>query len=181
MESSGLCHRCKSGKNLPITIRSCFYYEGPIQQAIHQLKYRRNMSLGSALADSMSGYLEETGWVFDTVLPVPLGVARMNERGYNQAALLAQPIALRFGVEYRPRGLVKIRDTPSQVGLTFDQRQDNVEGAFKAIPAQVAGRSILVIDDVTTSNATLRACAEALVTARANQIYCLTLARPSKR
>jgi predicted amidophosphoribosyltransferase len=141
------------------------------------LKYYRDISLGVYLAIPLIEYLDGLAWSFDLVLPVPLGVARLRERGYNQAALLARPIALGTGRAYQPRGLIKVRETPSQVGLTFDQRQQNVKGAFEAVTAAVAGRRILVIDDVATSNSTLEACAEALTKANARQVYGLTLAR----
>jgi ComF family protein len=141
------------------------------------LKYYRDISLGIILAKPLIDHINKLQWPCDTVMPVPLGVARLRERGYNQAALLARPIAMATGLSYRPQGLVKVKETPTQVGLSFNQRRENVKGAFKAVPASVSERSILVIDDVATSSATLEACAEALLAENARRVYGLTLAR----
>ena len=102
---------------------------------------------------------------------------KLKERGYNQAALLAWPLALSCGLAYRSKALTKVRDTPSQVGLNLSQRYDNVASAYQASPALVAGRSVLLVDDVTTSGATIQACSTALLAAGALQVYGLTLAR----
>jgi predicted amidophosphoribosyltransferase len=106
-----------------------------------------------------------------------LGVARLKECGYNQAALLARPLALGCGLAFRPQALTRVRETRSQVGLSFVQRCENVSGAFQAWPDRVSGLNVLVVDDVATSSATLEACAAALLGAGANQVYGLTLAR----
>jgi len=109
--------------------------------------------------------------------PVPISLARKKARGYNQASILALPIALGCAITYQPSSLVKVKNTPSQVGLTAAQRRENVRQAFQARPEIVRGRSVLVVDDVTTSGATMLACAEALLRAGALQVYGLTLAR----
>jgi ComF family protein len=121
--------------------------------------------------------LSLTAWKVDLVIPVPISLSRRSERGYNQAALLARPMALYFGMNYQPRALKKSRETHSQVGLSFDERQANVQGAFIAERLIIQGKDVLVVDDVTTSGATLNSCAQALRLAGAKEVYCLTLAR----
>jgi ComF family protein len=111
------------------------------------------------------------------VTPVPLSVARQAERGYNQASLLARPLALAASLPFQPQALRKIRETPSQVGLTVEQRRGNVRDAFQANPGMVSKKIVLVIDDVTTSGATFEACSWALFEAGARKVYGLTLAR----
>jgi ComF family protein len=148
-----------------------------VRNAIHRLKYRRDIALGEVLARPMIECFQSVGWQVDLVTPVPLGVARYAERGYNQAALLARPLALSCGLRYASQALIKIKDTRSQVGLGIEQRRENVAGAFMAQNRFVEGRSVLVVDDVTTSGATLEACAVALMSAGAKMVYCLTLAR----
>jgi predicted amidophosphoribosyltransferase len=106
-----------------------------------------------------------------------LGVARLKERGYNQAVLIARPIALRTGIPCEMKGLHRVRETRSQVGLSIDQRRENVKNAFQAAQELVSGRRILVVDDVATSSATLEACAAALFAAGSKDVNCLTLAR----
>lgn len=121
--------------------------------------------------------LSRLGWRFDGIIPVPLGLARLQERGYNQAALIAQPLALRIGKPLLSQGLLRARETRSQVGLEYFQRLENVEGAFAGQEQIVAGLNILLVDDVTTSSATLNSCARALREAGAGDVKCLTLAR----
>jgi ComF family protein len=108
---------------------------------------------------------------------VPLSKERYQQRGYNQAGLLARPVALALNIPYQPKALERWRDTVSQVGLSADQRMDNVVGAFKASQGLVKDRSILVIDDVTTTGATINSCAQALLQAGASEVFALTLAR----
>ncbi len=135
------------------------------------------MALGEMLARPMIELLSDTHWRIDLVVPVPISPSRRNERGYNQAALLARPIAIYHGLAYRPGLLRKKRDTHTQVGLTIEQRKANVEGAFAAEEKEVGGADVLVVDDVTTTGATLNACAQALLEAGAKTVHCLTLAR----
>jgi ComF family protein len=152
-------------------------FEGPIRHAIHSLKYRRNAALGDALAPYLAGYALKLGWQVDLVVPVPLGKRRMKERGYNQVGLLAMPLAAIQQWRYSPQALVRMRETRSQVGLSPLERKENISGAFRADPAWVAGKEILLVDDVVTTGATLAACSEALINAGAKYIYALTLAR----
>jgi len=148
-----------------------------LRSALHRLKYNRDVALGEILARPMIDCLSQTTWKVDLVVPVPISLSRRAERGYNQAALLARPISLRFGMKYRPQALIKSRETRSQVGLSVEERQANVHGAFVAKNRIVEGKNILVVDDVTTSGATLNACGQALQMAGAKEVYCLTLAR----
>ncbi len=158
-------------------MRSFAEFQGPIREAIHHLKYRHDIGLGDALALHMIEYFTHLNWEVDMVLPVPLSRERLEARGYNQAALVAHPFALALGLEYLPKEVERTRDTPSQVGLTSEQRRANVAGAFKARSERVAGKKVLVIDDVTTTGSTISACAEGLLNAGVHCVYGLTVAR----
>jgi len=158
-------------------MRSWLVFEGPIRQALHKLKYRRNVVLGDALARHLADYVLTLGWPVEVVAPVPLGKARMKERGYNQVGLVAMPLAHLCNWTYEPRALARARETRSQVGLTAVERKENVAGAFRGDPARVSGKNVLLMDDVATTGATLSACAEALMQAGAVKVYSLTLAR----
>jgi predicted amidophosphoribosyltransferase len=125
--------------------------------------------------------LRELSWEVDFITAVPISVARRAQRGYNQAALLALPMALGINVPYRPRVLRKVRETRTQVGLTVTERRENVAQAFQANPSLVRQKSALVVDDVTTSGATIEACAMALLDAGALQVYGLTLAHAASQ
>jgi competence protein ComFC len=158
-------------------MRSWVVYEGPIRHAIHALKYRRNVALGDALAPSLAGYVRELGWQADLVVPVPSGRQRMKVRGYNQVALLAKPLAGILGWRYLPQALQRVRETRSQVGLSAQERRENISGAFRGDLDRVSGKAILLMDDIATTGSTLAECSNALVKAGAKYIYALTLAR----
>jgi ComF family protein len=172
-----VCKHCQSRPPHFAAIRSWAVFSGPVRQAIHKLKYKRDVSLGIVLAEPLVGLFTQLGWDCDLILAVPLGLARLKERGYNQSDLLARPLALAVGIPYQSNGLIRVRETRSQVGLTITQRHVNVNGAFQALPEIVSGRRVLVIDDVTTSSATLEACATALMEASSSKVFALTLAR----
>jgi ComF family protein len=158
-------------------MRSWLVFEGPICNALHKLKYRRNLALGDALADHLAEYVYPLEWPIDLVVPVPLGKERAKERGYNQVGLVAMPLALINHWRYSLRALVRTRDTKSQVGLSIAERRENVSGAFVGNQALVHGMNILLMDDVATTGATLSSCAAALRDAGAKSVYALTLAR----
>jgi ComF family protein len=119
----------------------------------------------------------------EVVVPVPLHRRRLWSRRYNQSALLARMVADRSGKPLAARALARIRPTQQQVGLTADQRDRNVRGAFR-VPAEhkadVAGRRVLLIDDVYTTGATVRAATRALVRGGAMAVDVLTFARVVK-
>jgi ComF family protein len=177
MKTAGVCSVCHENPPPYVALRSWAIFNGPLRKALHRLKYARDISLGEVLARPLVQLLAQLQWKFDLVTPVPVGVARRAERGYNQAAFLARPLALRRGIKYQPRALKKIRETRSQVGLTYSQRLENVADAFCSDSNLVGNRIILVVDDVTTSGATMVSCAKALLIAGAKSVFGLTLAR----
>ena len=125
----------------------------------------------------MTDFLYSLQWHAQALLPVPLGKNRLKERGYNQVALVARPLAYQVGMKYIPQALQKTRETRSQVGLTISQRQANVNNAFQADSQAVKGRSVLLMDDVATTGSTISACTESLLSAGAQEVYVLTIAR----
>jgi ComF family protein len=133
--------------------------------------------MAEILSRSMIASIEKLNWSLDIMTSVPLGLVRFKERGYNQATLLARPIALWLKLPFLPRVLKRTRETRSQVGLTVIERRDNMADAFQANDIRIAGKNIVVVDDVATSGATLNACAKALMNGGAATVYCFTLAR----
>jgi ComF family protein len=173
-----LCDLCQRRRPPFVQARAWGIHEenSRLREAIHNLKYRRDVGLGEVLAREMIAVLFRQDWKLDVVLPVPLAPNRHKQRGYNQSALLAWPIALRLGLPYRPGFVWRVRETQSQVGLSRPERYQNVAGAFKASD-ETKGKSVLVVDDVTTTGATLEAVVEALLVVGAKEVYTLTLAR----
>jgi len=171
------CPRCKEAVPSYTSLRACTVFTGPIRQAIHKLKYGGDIGLGEALSRPMIAILGRLNWPVDIITSVPLGLARLEQRGYNQATLLARPIALYFNIPFSTRALTRIRETRSQVGLSAAEREINMEGAFQANGKFIEGKVVLVVDDVATSGSTLNACAKALLDEGAAGVYGFSLAR----
>jgi len=113
----------------------------------------------------------------EVIVPVPLHRSRERQRGYNQAALLARELSLYFQRPVVEGALIRKRVTSPQVNLSADQRRRNVQGAFACIGNQLAGRRVLLVDDVFTTGATLAAAGAALQTAGVSTVWAYTLAR----
>ena len=158
-------------------MRSWAVFDSPVQNALHTLKYRRNIGLGEAFATQMAAFVRSLGWRAEMLLPVPLGKNRLKERGYNQVALVARPLAYEVGLDYNPDALWKARETRSQVGLTNLQRRENVEGAYQADIRAVKDKSVILMDDVATTGSTMIACTAALLSAGAKEVFAITIAR----
>ena len=172
-----VCTRCQSDPPPYNAMRNLAIYEGVVRECIHALKYQNNQSLGELFSKQMAELVRNAQWQIDKVVPVPLSSQRLAERGYNQAALLARPLAARLGIPFDPFCLIRVRDTPSQVGLSGEERRRNVVGAFKGLPELVERKSLLLIDDVMTTGSTMEACTRVLRNAGAGSVYCLTLGR----
>lgn len=182
-ESATLCARCAADPANPIiAARACAVFDTPMREAIHALKYEGRSELAPLLARYLSaGYATampaSARRAIGVVAPVPLHANRIAQRGYNQSALLAEHFCAANALNLDMTLLERIRDTPPQVGKNAAERQTNVADSFRATPG-VAGQTILLVDDVYTTGATLRACAQAARDAGALGVYALTLARP---
>lgn len=173
---SSLACRCGELNDAIAMCRSAARYGGWLRDGIRRLKYEgepaRSASLASLLFNAAVDFPD-----VDALVPAPLHRSRQKRRGYNQAELLAAPVAERLD---RPLAhcLARTRPTRQQVGLDADTRRINVAGAFSVLEASaVADRRFLLVDDVITTGSTLNACADALRTAGAAWIGVLTLAR----
>jgi competence protein ComFC len=159
---------------------SAYAFDGALRGAIHRLKYAgaRHYAepLGELLADSWV-FGEMAGARADVVVPVPLHPRRESERGYNQSLLLARELGADRCLPVDDRALQRTRDTASQTRLSAAKRRENVAGAFQAERGRVAGRRVLLVDDVQTTGSTLAECAAALRRAGATEVWAVTVAR----
>lgn len=152
-------------------LRALGVFAGALQQAVHALKYEHLRDLAGTLGCLQAEAIQRANWPPSLILPVPLHEERQRERGYNQAALLGAAIAGRLGWPLDSQTLTRTRATRSQVGLGYQERQENVRGAFVVVgPQAVQGRDLVLVDDVYTTGATLRECAATLLAAGARGV-----------
>jgi ComF family protein len=174
-----LCLACVSD---PLPVEWCEAwgeYAGPLERALHALKFQRHDFLDAALASLAAECIEARGdLAFDAVVGVPMTRTRQRKRGYNQAALLAAALSSRLRLRCDMTLLRRRGERATQSTLPKRDRAANVRDAFVA-PSGVKGQSILVVDDICTTGETLRACASALLTAGAARVCAVTVAKAS--
>jgi ComF family protein len=132
--------------------------------------------MGDSLASQMLSFVKDLNWPIDMIVPIPLGKKRRKERGYNQVGMIAMPLAMALNVEYAPNELMRRKETRTQVGLTKTERKENVQDAFQA-GAGVMKKTVLIMDDVSTTGSTLSSSAKTLYASGAKDVYALTVAR----
>ena len=154
--------------------------DGPSRQLVHRLKYGDRLELAGTMGAWMARAGTEILAEADMLVPVPLHRRRLAARRFNQSALLARAVSRGCGVPVALDALARGKATPSQVGLSRTQRQLNLQGAF-AVPAErrgaVAGRAVVLVDDVLTSGATANAASRALLRGGARRVDVLVFAR----
>ena len=176
LATAGICNTCRADKPHFRALRAWAVFDDPVRTALHTLKYRRNISMGDSLAAQMTDFVKGLNWTIDMVIPIPLGRQRMKERGYNQVGMIAKPLAMSLNVHYAPNQLKRRKETRSQVGLSSVERRENVREAFEA-GTGVFGKTVLVMDDVSTTGSTLSSSAETLYSSGAKDVFALTVAR----
>lgn len=185
IETNSENEHCRDCRNRPPSYEACrsaFRFDGRLRDAMHAFKFGRRGEIAPTLVGEMVDVLERMSpevemWPIDAVVPVPLHPEREKERGFNQARLLAIPLSGTWQLPYLERALVRVVATRTQVGLNADERRENVRQAFVADRQTVSGQTLLLVDDVRTTGATLEACADALLEAGAASVYALTLAQ----
>ena len=168
---------CRGRLKALARLRSAVAYEGPIELAVQRFKYDGWRRLAGPLAVLLAERIVIEGLAAQWVLPVPLHPDRRRQRGFNQADLLARELRRRLGLGRPPGELVRTRATPPQVGHDRLWRLENVRGAFEWHGGDLAGRSLLLIDDVATTGATLDACAAALRASGSGSVIGASVAR----
>ena len=172
-----VCPGCDTYGPQFTSIRSWAVYSGGVKEAIHALKYQNNLSLGTAFSDSLVGMIKDVGWKLDVVIPIPLSKTRMKERGYNQAKILAFPVALALGKPLDEKYVIRTRNTESQVHLHQNERAANLKDAFTTTSHKWMNKNVLIVDDVITTGSTINECARVLIESGVKQVFGLSLAR----
>lgn len=173
-----LCPGCVSWQAKIDGIRSPFHFDGVMRQAIHQLKYRNLRALVVPLANLLRDYLTTNPIPAEILVPVPIHSRRLRERGYNQSRLLARELGKLTGLPVIDDCLIRQRQAPPQARTsTVYERRSNVINAFACRDHRLRDKQVLLIDDVSTSGATLDACATALKASGVSSVWGLVVAR----
>lgn len=170
-----------AGKNIITEFYSPFVFEKDkeLQHAIHALKYDKKFTVGIFLGKVLASEIKkhQTNWKFDLIIPIPLHQLKKAERGYNQSFYIAKGIGKILGIPFSDRVAKRIKYTESQTTMTLSEREENISGAFKVIKRNaINGKTILIIDDVITTGATISECGKALLDAGAKNIYAASIA-----
>jgi len=174
------CAACMAKPRAFARARAACLYDEASRGPILQLKHADRTDLAPLFARWISRSARELLDEADAIAPVPLHRSRLLGRRYNQAAEIARPLARLSGVAYAPDALLRVRPTASQGGKSGSGRRRNVAAAFAVPPGKatlVAGKTILLIDDVMTTGATLEGCARALLAAGALRVNAAVVAR----
>ncbi|MFH1665383.1 MAG: ComF family protein [Candidatus Omnitrophota bacterium] len=181
-------HTIASGKAPPPAcsehislILSCRYYTGVVRNTIKQFKYGRKQRMARAFEDIIrltSRSDNRFGALADLIIPVPIHWRKRHARGFNQAEVIAKTLSGTIAVPVSANNLIKIKNTPPQITRTKPERMRNLTGSFAVRqPSSGKNKTILLVDDVMTTGATLDTCAAELLSSGAKEIYAFTLAR----
>lgn len=158
-----------------------FRYAYPLDRMLHQFKYHQQLAWGHLFADAMWPRL--TGGTAnaqpDVLMPVPMHVNRLRQRGFNHALELAKEISRHWPCQLETEGCQRLIDTPTQAGMDMQTRTRNLRGAF-ATEQLWTGRHVLLVDDVMTTGASMHAVAKRLKQSGASRVTALVLARTLK-
>ncbi len=158
-----------------------YTFSEKIMQIIHLYKYNGKKSLGSRIGGDAGRFIATVPELrrADAFIPVPLHRVRFRERSYNQSEIIARKASAETGLGVLADCVQRMVDNPSQTGLTLEERKENVKGIFAVIkPELVAGKTIILVDDVMTTGVTLNECARMLSRAGAAEIFCMAAIHP---
>jgi ComF family protein len=174
LPQDGICGECLSRPFAFDDAAACFEYRFPLDRLVHRFKFAGDLAVGRWLATQLADRVANTRP--DVVVAPPLTPSRLKERGFNQALEIAKIVARRVGARCEIAGLVKVRETLPQPGLTRRARRANLRGAFRC-RLDVTGKHVAVVDDVMTTGATMDAVAAALRRCGAARVSAWSVAR----
>ena len=167
---------CRCRRHALIYVRAGGTYDNPLRLAIHRYKYGGRKAAAADLAAVLDRAIGPLAALNPILVPIPLHPRRQRQRGYNQAALLARAVGAGHGLVVAESALRRVRATAPQVGMNAEQRARNIQGAFSADPGACTIKNVVLVDDVCTTGATLRAAADAMRNAGARHVYAAVLA-----
>lgn len=153
-------------------IAACGPYEGVLKELVLYLKFRNERDVASLLGSLLAARIATLGYQIDVLIPIPLGRKRFLQRGYNQAEEIATAMARELDCTVATRALRRVKETRRQTDVQPNQREANMRGAFQlGKSVDLKGKSVMLIDDVLTSGATLRSAARALKKAKPGKLF----------
>ncbi len=179
-EKGHLCAPCLKERRYFEVHRTCALYEGALKEAIHRFKYGGVFPLVKVFGDLLHPAFQNLArdYPADLLVPVPLHIRRLRDRGFNQALLLVKDLSKRTGIPYAERALKKIKDTPFQITLKKRERRKNLTRAFQVKDREaIKGKAVMLVDDVYTTGTTVNECSRVLRMAGAERVAVLTVAR----
>lgn len=178
-KGESLCVECRQNPPPFSIARAVGPYEDPFRIAVKVFKFLGRKHLARRMGDMMAEVIkgEERFWPLDIIVPVPISLGNLKQRGFNQTELLARRISRKIKVAMDSKILVRIKETPSQRELSREEREKNLLCAFQvAAPQKIKGKKILLVDDVYTTGSTIRECTRALLGAGAEKVSVITWA-----
>ncbi len=174
--NNNICYNCEKVKSSLVSNAACFGYSGVGKDLIMDLKYNNKTYLGKHFAEMIADLISTTIIEeIDMIVSVPLHKKRFNERGYNQMDVVGQPLSKIVNIPYESTALQRLRNTPRLKNLDRMERKATTDALFKANPNVVAGKRVLLIDDIYTTGTTMNACARALLSENALLVYGIVL------
>lgn len=174
-----ICGQCLKHPPLFVRATAVFGYAFPLDKLIQAMKYGGQLALAQAFAEKLAQRID-SGNLPDCVIPMPLHPNKLRERGFNQSQLLAAKIAREFDLELLPNACRRVRDTPPQSALPWQERKKNMRNAF-CCDVDLTGKHVALVDDVLTTGASLNALAAAVQKRGAAEISAWVVARTLQR
>jgi ComF family protein len=175
------CRSCRKKTAVSVFFSPLRYREALVQDLIHQLKYRRTKEIAKILAGIILHRLRQFQIVFPpdaTLLPIPLHHRKKRVRGFNQAELIAMELSRLLSLPTETELLKRVKATRSQTGLGFEERKNNLEGAFVITDrGRIQGKNFILLDDVKTTGATFNAAASVLKESGARKVWAVSAAQ----
>lgn len=178
-DKKNYCIRCLRREFYFNRARSVVFHRGIIKELLHQFKYRDKLILVKTLSKLLTERFPADFSSFDLVLPVPLHIKKLRSREFNQSVLIAKSVSRKFICDFDPFNLIKTRENRPQFEMgSIKERENNVRGIFELRKKEkIRGVSVLLVDDVFTTGATVNECSRVLSEAGASEIQVLTLTR----
>ncbi len=172
------CLNCKNNQKRFFSVaRAPLLFDGAVKLLIHGLKYNHGKYIAKYLGEFLIDEFEKNKFSVDVVVPIPLNPHRLKQREYNQAELLCYPLCKHFNLELDTENLMRVVDTPTQTELTKQERKANLASAFSVKnKSAFAGKTVLLVDDVYTTGATMEEASKVLLKAGAVSVIALSVA-----